>query len=289
MSQSIQGISHSLSAALSKVSRAALLGLTSVCLAGISTAQATVIQISPALDNTLYERPTGDVSNGAGAGLFIGQTGVNAGNVLRRALMSFDLNGQIPAGSVINSVSLDISVNTVPPGATGFDATLHRVSTSWGEGTSSAAGTGGSGAPATTGDATWLHRFFDTDLWSTAGGDFDPTASGTAPIGAGVGTYTFASSPGMVADVQAWVDNPASNFGWIVLGEEANPQNARRFGSRESGAGNAPVLTIDFTAGTTEPPLTPVAVPAYSGWGLLVLMLGMLGLGLITLPRRQRD
>ena len=85
----------------------------------------------------------------------------------------------------------------------------------------------GDGAPATSNDATWRHRFFDTIFWSTQGGDFSATVSASQSVGA-VGQYTWSSAQ-MVADVQAWLDNPASNFGWLVLGDETAIATAKRF------------------------------------------------------------
>ena len=35
-----------------------------------------------------------------------------------------------------------------------------------------------------------------------------------------IGQYTWSSAQ-MVADVQGWLDNPASNFGWLMLGDES--------------------------------------------------------------------
>ena len=49
----------------------------------------------------------------------------------------------------------------------------------------------------------------------------------------------------MVADVQAWLDNPASNFGWLMLGDETAIATAKRFDTRESAS--PPMLTIEFT------------------------------------------
>jgi len=49
-----------------------------------------------------------------------------------------------------------------------------------------------------------------------------------------------------VDDVQRWVVNPASNFGWTLLGDELNIQNARRLDSRENSS-TQPMLLIDFT------------------------------------------
>ncbi len=49
----------------------------------------------------------------------------------------------------------------------------------------------------------------------------------------------------MITDVQAWVDTPATNNGWIVIGDEAAQKSVRRFGSKEGS--ESPVLTVDFT------------------------------------------
>ncbi len=239
------------------------------------SAFADSLAVVPDRDNTLYERASGDLSNGAGPSLFFGRTGGNAGNVRRRALVRFDLSS-IPPGSVVNSVQLTLEVDLVPPGATGFDAALHRVLADWGEGASVAQGAGGAGAPAIAPDATWLHREFDTVPWSTPGGDFTVAPSSTTAIGSGTGPVNFMTAPGLVDDVQAWVDDPGQNFGWILIGEEGNPQNARRIGSRENGP-LAPQLVVDF-----EPLVLPDAqpVPAMRGWGIVLLVLAVTVLAL---------
>src|SRR5438105_5696276 len=59
----------------------------------------------------------------------------------------------------------------------------------------------------------------------------------------------------MVADVQLWLDNPASNFGWLVLGDESDIATAKRFDTRESAS--PPVLTIQHVASTPRATPTP--------------------------------
>ena len=105
-----------------------------------------------------------------------------------------------------------------------------------------ASGGEGDGAPATTNDATWRHRFFDTIFWTTEGGDFSATVSASQSVGV-VGMYTWSSSQ-MVTDVQSWLDDPATNFGWLVLGDESEIATAKRFDTRESAS--PPVLTIQY-------------------------------------------
>ena len=64
----------------------------------------------------------------------------------------------------------------------------------------------------------------------------------------------------MVADVQSWLDNPASNFGWLVLGDETAIATAKRFDTRESAS--PPVLTIEYTPASRPPTPRPRPTPA---------------------------
>ena len=230
--------------------------------------RADLAELPAILDTTLFEDETGRLGNGAGQYLFVGRTWDQNGidKLLRRALVKFDL-GAVPAGSTINSASFDFTIDQVPPAASSFIISIHTVTGSWGEGASNAPGPEGRGTTAQVNDATWIHRFFDTDVWNTAGGDFSPETVASEPISSVPQSVTFASSPQLVAAIQAWVDDPASNHGWILLGDEVVIQNARRILSREnSGPGN-PLLTIDFS------PPPPVAVPVLNITGLLVLVL----------------
>jgi hypothetical protein len=47
----------------------------------------------------------------------------------------------------------------------------------------------------------------------------------------------------MVADVQDWLDNPAGNFGWLVLGDEKPTLTAKRF-ERESACADHRIRTV---------------------------------------------
>src|SRR5947208_12800908 len=74
---------------------------------GPSLASATIININPSKDNTLYEfvPADGDRSNALGVHFFAGMT---AESLIRRGVLAFDLAGSIPAGSTITSVSLSM-------------------------------------------------------------------------------------------------------------------------------------------------------------------------------------
>jgi hypothetical protein len=207
--------------------------------------QHLVKDIPPFKDNTMFEE-SGDLSNGAIAYVFAGQTqGLSGSAVSRRALLAFAISDSILAGAVIDSVQLTMHVSKVR--TTTLRATsLHRVTADWGEGTSNSGGGGGGGTTATTNDATWVYRFWNTVSWTTPGGDFNAGASATTSIG-GNGFYTWKSAQ-MATDVQGWLDTPANNFGWVMIGVETTAGTAKRFDSRESGtAADRPNLKVFYT------------------------------------------
>lgn len=122
-------------------------------LAGLpGRATAATVALTPNIDNTMYG--TGDESDGLGNHLF---AGLNGQSETLRSLIRFDVAGSVPAGATINSVSPTLTIDT--PSSHSATVELHRLTASWGEGTSndglSSEGGGGSGSPATTGDATW--------------------------------------------------------------------------------------------------------------------------------------
>ena len=178
-----------------------------------STAQTTV-DITFATDNTLYQDPNGETSNGSGQYFFTGQT---AADQTRRGLIKFLLVKDIPLCATITNVSLKLHMSKT---ISGFeDAELRKVEKDWGAGNSDA-----------------------------------PGEEGYEPVG-GVGFYTWDSSA-MIQDVQNWLDNPESNFGWALVGNERDLGTAKRFDSRENDSANfRPVLTVTYEVN---------AIPLYS-------------------------
>jgi hypothetical protein len=221
-------------------------------LATIAGAHSTAIAETTTLvadrDNTLYQSETGHLSNGAGDWFFAGKTFTS---FTRRGLLHFNLD-LIPADAVVTGATLTLSFSLGQPAVA--DVSLHRASASWGEGTSNPKGNEGGGADATPGDATWLHTHFDTALWTNAGGDFDPSASATTPVGPDFGLYTW-SGEGLLADVQAWVNGTAANNGWVVIGDEVTRfATARRFGTRENPIeSERPTLFVEWTVPARNP------------------------------------
>jgi len=225
---------------------------------------AETVFIEATQDNTLYESLEGDVSNGAGDHFFVGRT---AQGEKRRSLIAFKNLNAIPAGAAIKSVKLYIHLSReeTPPST----INLLRVQANWGEGASDAEGNEGKGAPAQTGDATWVYRFYKNQTWTQPGGDFPEVASASMSVG-GQGTHIFESN-GMVADVQDWVDNPGSNFGWILIGDEMNT-SAKRFDSRTNpDSAWQPLLVVEYTATGTSFDYSGVWYdPSLDGEGYLV-------------------
>lgn len=241
---------------------ATTLGVTPTVLAG----SGTTINIGAMKDNTLYESSIGSLSNGSGEYFFAGVTGTGS---LRRGLLAFDIASVIPAGSVITNVELTLQMTRTVSG--GNTVSLHRVLRDWGEGASNASGQEGGGAPAAPGDATWLHTFNPSGLWQTPGGDFSIFTSASGQV-SGLGSYTWGSTNELMSDVQLWLNTPSSNFGWVIIGNEALAGTAKRFASREN-------LNTSF-----RPSLSVTYVPAPAG----ALTLGI-GVFAICSRRRRRQ
>ena len=221
-------------------------GVLLAALLAARPAAADLVSIPASQDNTLYQDATGSLSNGAGQVFFAGRTSVFT-NVIRRAVIAFDITGNVPAGSTIDSVTLRLHLTRVPVPVTNTTVTLHRVLADWGEGDSNPEFQEGGGAPASPGDATWLHRFFDTVFWTAQGGDFASTASASRLV-AGVAFYDWGPTLAMRSDVQDWLNEPSGNFGWLLRGVETTLESARGFDSRQSTAVlNRPVLEVVFT------------------------------------------
>jgi hypothetical protein len=207
----------------------------------IAVADTTLVEASP--DNNL-------------GGALIVNAGTTQNFTRNHGLFRFDLTSQIPRGSIVSNVDFVVEVTGEPKdGFTPSPFGLHRVLKPWGEGGKSSPDPihPGQGAPATTGEATWNDRFaFTTNTWTIPGGaatnDYVADLSAeTIVYGIGDSPYTFFSTPALVADAQAWVDDPASNFGWMVVGKSEDINfTARRFASREA-TGFEPYLMVEYT------------------------------------------
>lgn len=208
-------------------------------------AVADTVTLQPVADGTLIESATvQQYALGAALNIYCGRVGTNGGGTLRRSVLRYDLSA-LPPGAVVTSVSLKVYMSQTNSGAQTIN--MHRLQEKWGEGASFAFG--GGGTVPETNDATWIHTFYPGQLWSVPGGKFAATPSASKSIAA-AGAYTFTSTPALVADVAAWQANPALNCGWILVGNEAVLDTAKRFESRESAdPTRRPLLTITYTQG----------------------------------------
>jgi hypothetical protein len=203
--------------------------------------------LSPLKDNTVFSE-NGNMSSGAGTEMYIGRTGSNANNALRRGLLQFKLD-TIPSNAVISSVTLSITCTKYSSiGPANSPVGVYVAKQSWGEGLS--VSLAGFGAQATNGDATWSCRFSNgaggcTQSWTAGGGDYQVPNSASVSVG-GTGSYTFASNTALIADVKRWVDTPSLNFGWILVGDETTSNSARAFTAKEHTLKGSK-LTVSYT------------------------------------------
>lgn len=199
--------------------------------------------LNPNADNTIYENATNS-SNGFGTDFYVGRTLGTGGTLSRRGLLKFNVpaSGTIPANSTISAATVTLTFSqALNTGAQSIG--FHRVTSDWTEGSTNG---GPQGAAAAGGGATWARRSTPSDLWTNPGGDFNLVATSTLTAAAALsGTSTTGS---LQSDVQAWVNGSASNFGWLLRGNEGVVQTVKRFASRENAtAGNRPTLNVTFT------------------------------------------
>lgn len=199
-------------------------------------------------DATLFSET--DSSAGGGAGVVSGTIKNNPWH--RRALVRADLFF-IPPGAMVVDASLSMVVVNSGGNFGDFDYRLHRVSKPWGEGTNVPDNAGGQGIPADVGDATWRSNFHDQTEWTVPGGDFAPAPSAVAPAGR-TGAVGVWSGANMADDIEAWIDSPSTNFGWILISTiEGTFQRVKLFSSSEA-TSNRPrlTLTVDLDPGDVD-------------------------------------
>ncbi|BCA57071.1 hypothetical protein W02_42110 [Nitrospira sp. KM1] len=265
--------------------------LVALALGAPVIAQADTVTLQAWHDATIFENAFqsggngATNSNGAGPGIFAGS---NSNQSPRRGLLSFDVSS-IPTGATITGAQVQLTVGQIAgsggSGSGGDQLTrtieLYKLNTDWGEGTTGNTATmiggTGQGFPGNPGDATWTDNKLTQSQWTTPGalGNTNGVASASTQIQGGLAvggaqnqTFTWSSAQ-LVADVQSWLANPTSNFGWLLknVDEVDNPatpavnegfQTFRSFYTKEGetlGLGQGPRLVLDYS-------LAPVPVPA---------------------------
>jgi hypothetical protein len=270
-----------------KVSFAAVILLFALAI-GVQRASAATVAIGAAKDSSIFENFPAN-SGGGAAGIYVGATATKSP---RRGLIAFDVAGSVPAGATITSVQMTLYL-ALAGGPMDETIGLHRLTADWGEGTvgsdTPTVHFSGAGFDAEPGDATWEERQFGSAAWSNPGadGDYTPAASASAavgPVGPDVANptpYDWLSTQALVNDVQGWLDQPQTNFGWILIsGDETSQGTAKAFFSRSAGldALGFP-LVVDV-----HPALTITYSIPEPGCGALVLPMLIIG----ALGRRRR-
>lgn len=221
---------------------------TVVAIFAANVLSADSVTLIPTEDATISEKSL-DMPLGGQTTLDSGTTGPNEGLKMNRALLKFDVAASIPTNATVTSVALTMTVVQAPT-ATNLWFSLHKVLKGWSESV-----------------VTWTNRLSPAAPWSAPGGaealDYSSSVAQSNFI-TGTGTFTFTSSSSLVADVQDWVSNPATNFGWILICEQEDlERSVRKFASRESStATNRPSLEVHFTR-PTSPTLT--VIPTANG------------------------
>jgi spore coat protein A len=209
-------------------------GLAILLLACMPAGFAATANITPSQDNTVAQE-LADNSSGACDSIFSGTTDGGVGTA-RRALMQFDIAGNIPPNSTITSVTLSM---TVTRGGNHVDSTftLHPLNSAWVEGVEGCGVRGGGQGEPSTGGVTW------NTMPGFGAASASTLINTTSPV--------WSSTQAMVADVQGWLDTPGSNNGWILIGDETTKTTTRRFDSREGAS--PPTLVVQFDLDPNTP------------------------------------
>ena len=208
----------------------------------VPSLRADSVTLAPVADTYISEHFAGP--NGSSADLVMGTQGDAANGARNRGLVKFGLSS-IPSNASIDSVSLRVNVNKFASGGAGSLFHLHTVKVPWTE----SAG-------------TWFVRSAGQN-WATPGGaggtDYAEDSSGNTFVG-GTGATMFETTTGLVADVTAWLNSPASNYGWLIKTEdESVERTAGRFGAREN-PNTSPQLTVQYTVPPSPPQINSVSI-----------------------------
>eukprot|EP00043_Microstomoeca_roanoka_P004193 m.48097 g.48097 ORF g.48097 m.48097 type:complete len:284 (-) comp12379_c0_seq1:115-966(-) len=216
--------------------------LATLAAIAISTATAETVTVFASMDTTICASDNGDqLANALGDGIYVGQTGQQ---LARRGLIHFNLS-EITSGSMISSVRIELYDRNFAQDEE-FAISVHRVLQPWQEGTSTFPG--GKCAKAGGNDASWKYSNVATNTtWRTVGGNYTVEKSALTSVGSSESYYIWQDER-LVRDVQAWIDDPASNYGWILIGDEETVRSVKSFVSRQNMDTTAhPRIVIEYT------------------------------------------
>jgi len=222
---------------------------------GDTTATASLVAVA---NTTLFSAYP---DNNFGTSLI--ETGANGIGSPGRGLIRFDLSS-IPANATFTDAQITMQVVKLPPGdqhagPSDSDFGMYAMLVPWVAGT----GSGVKGLPAQTGETTWNERLAGVASWQASGGgmgfDFASSPSTSAFIGTALGPVTWGASPQMLSDLQSWLTNPSTNYGYLMMSDaEDTAGSGRRFDSIQSAGPDdiAPTLTVTYTIPVIPEPCT---------------------------------
>lgn len=225
-----------------------LAGLALCAVAGAGQGAVIQLDLNPVADTTITS--VAPDNNLGGDTFFNAGTAANGG--ISRGLLRFDIAGALPADAIVTWAQLTLEVVRQPQSPVDSSFSLYRMLAGWGEGSRVSVGNHpGLGVAALAGEATWNDRFaLASQAWTTPGGaanvDYSTAISSEAYVSDLANSpYLFPTTPQMVGDVQAWLQHPELNYGWMLASQSEDTRStARSFGSREGGF--VPVLSIEY-------------------------------------------
>jgi hypothetical protein len=210
--------------------------------------------LAPAAD-TFINSTVPNNNNGASFSIFTGRNGQGG---MMRGLIRFatppELQGRVTVNRVVLSLVTQGTgiMQDVPP--TPATDSLYPVGETWTEGTGFGDGLTMNtvGQPCATTGATWNQP--DCAGGTSWTGGTLAGAIGAANVPAAIGAAVVWDSDaggnaGLVPAVQAWIDTPAGNRGWLIASSTEGVAGAQRLASRES-SGTAPSLVVRATCKT---------------------------------------
>lgn len=134
-------------------------------------------------------------------------------NIMHRSMVKFDLS-MMPAGTLV-----DATLTVTPTNGNTNLISLHSLENDW------------NGASLQKGEfsSDWFQIDPDTK-WNSPGGDYNILPSARAIINPSLSNDI--SGSGMLHDIHDWYNDPSSNFGWILVGQESRDDNLVQFDSK---------------------------------------------------------
>ncbi len=165
-------------------------------------------------------------------------------------VMRWDISS-IPFGSLVQKATITLNVTN----GTADLYEIYAVKRNWSES-----------------EATW-NQFRSGSPWQTAGGtgenDIDPTVLGTVTAAA-IGSLKIDLNAAGIAVVQSWINNPETNFGFLIQDYAGSTDQIQFSSSEFATAASRPKLTISYNEDPTPRENSPPLVNSGTDQAVLV-------------------